>query len=72
MIDYMYAKAGIKYTFTAHLRDTGTVRALTLVDGVSIDNHHTVRVLVASRMDKASWGRNDQNGGVSSEVYSAA
>jgi hypothetical protein len=57
MIDYMYAKAGIKYTFTAHLRDTGTVRALTLIDGISADNY-TVWLLVASRMDTAGWRRN--------------
>ncbi len=28
VVDYMYAKAGIKYSYAAHLRDTGTVRNL--------------------------------------------
>ena len=26
VIDWMYAKAGIKYSYAVHLRDTGTVR----------------------------------------------
>ena len=26
VVDYMYAKAGIKYSYSVHLRDTGTVR----------------------------------------------
>ena len=28
VVDYMYAKAGIKYSFAVHLRDTGTVGSL--------------------------------------------
>lgn len=27
-VDYMYKKAGIKYAYAVHLRDTGTVRSL--------------------------------------------
>ena len=27
VVDYMYAKAGIKYAYAVHLRDTGTVRS---------------------------------------------
>ncbi len=26
IVDYMYAKAGIKFSYAVHLRDTGTVR----------------------------------------------
>lgn len=26
VVDWMYAKAGIKYSYAVHLRDTGTVR----------------------------------------------
>jgi len=26
VVDWMYARAGIKYSYAAHLRDTGTVR----------------------------------------------
>lgn len=28
VVDYMYAKAGIKYAYAVHLRDTGTVRSV--------------------------------------------
>lgn len=27
VVDYMYAKAGIKFSYSVHLRDTGTVRS---------------------------------------------
>ena len=30
VIDWMYAKAGIKYSYAVHLRDTGTVRLMSL------------------------------------------
>ena len=28
VVDYMYKKAGIKYAYSVHLRDTGTVRTI--------------------------------------------
>lgn len=35
-MDYMYAKAGIKYSYAVHLRDTGTVRLLVVDPTLSL------------------------------------
>jgi hypothetical protein len=74
IVDWMYKRAGIKYSYAVHLRDTGTVRCVVFfsyhlwVSYLSI----LVWILVTCAVDQArrrgDWG-NDR---VSSKVYCQA
>ena len=63
IVDWMYTRQKIKYSYAVHLRDTGTVcffyilmtRTFYLFYLVII----LVRVYVAREMDSANWGRDD-------------
>jgi hypothetical protein len=65
VVDWMYARAGVKYSYAAHLRDTGTVwlfssyyrKALLKVHSYDPFLTKTVRVCAPAGMDQASRRR---------------
>ena len=44
VVDYMYAKAGIKFSYAVHLRDTGTARILVDRPYIAILTHNLLLV----------------------------
>ena len=61
IVDWMYKKMGVKYSFAAHLRDTGTVSSSSLsqISGKTLQlNLFSVWFFSARRMDTTGWRRN--------------
>ena len=58
VLDWMYARQKIKYSYAVHLRDTGTVRFCrfySILPDIIFWFIILVRVYVAREMDSANW-----------------
>ena len=69
IVDWMYARKAIKYSYVAHLRDTGTVcRVFQLSFFNLLDIYPIVWIFAPGKMDSADRGRNRRYDRVYREV----
>ena len=75
IIDWVYKKTGVKYSFAAHLRDTGTVsfsvRPMFRENWLSFFFSHSLQVWFCApgTMDTACWRRNSKDDRILGRLY---
>ena len=75
ILDWMYARQKIKYSYTVHLRDTGTVCFYSPVTfclflaNIFFGYRFLVRIYVAWEMDSAIWWRDYQSDWLPCKIY---
>ena len=70
--DWMYQRRGIKYSYTIHLRDTGTVSSNAqrcTPHSPTLTHLISVRIFAATTVDPASWGRDLEDGRLSGKLH---
>ena len=72
IVDWMYKKMGVKYSFAAHLRDTGTVSFLfesRISRKILQLNLYSVWFCSARAMDTTGWRRNFKDDRILGRFY---